>query len=233
MLFHALCHEAPNSKLCVLTNVDEQGRSFASHLKDGKTSLKLSPIALDNGVRSLTEFTITNFDVARFGSLAELYEQDIKPFIDSLDYKDQTLVVTTDKAIYSFDSDRETIIKQSGTKREELGCGKIVVKAAFKKETKTQAERIEITVELCPDYQKDYEIIPFHRDEVANRAAIEAFMAKYITKPFEYLENVVGVEINFNKVFYQPEKLRSVEEILGEISALDEELGRLEQGLSL
>ncbi len=51
-----------------------------------------------------------------------------------------------------------------------------------------------------PDYQKDYEIIPFHRDEVANRAAIAAFMAKYITKPFEYLENVVGVEINFNKV---------------------------------
>ncbi|MEA5504213.1 hypothetical protein VB735_14030 [Halotia wernerae UHCC 0503] len=84
-------------------------------------------------------------------------------------------------------------------------------------------------MELTPDYQKDYEIIPFHRDEVANRVAIEAFMAKYITKPFEYLENVVGVEINFNKVFYQPEKLRSVEEILGEIAALDEELKGLEQ----
>jgi len=54
-------------------------------------------------------------------------------------------------------------------------------------------------------------------------------MAKYITKPFEYLENVVGVEINFNKVFYKPEKLRSVEEILGEISALDEELRDLEK----
>jgi type I restriction enzyme M protein len=53
-------------------------------------------------------------------------------------------------------------------------------------------------------------------------------MAKYITKPFEYLENVVGVEINFNEVFYQPEKLRSVEEILGEIAALDEELRNLE-----
>ena len=49
-----------NKQGIMLTNVDEQGRSFASHLKDGKTSLKLSPIALDNGVRSLTEFTITN-----------------------------------------------------------------------------------------------------------------------------------------------------------------------------
>jgi len=222
----------------MLTNVDERGRSFASQLKDGKTSFKLSPIALDNGVRSLTKFTISDppqppLKRGENMALLTFYEQDIKPFIDSLDYKDQPLVVKTDKAIYSFDSDRETIIKQSGTKREELGCGKIVVKAAFKKGTKTQAERIEITVELCPDYQKDYEIIPFHRDEVANRAAIEAFMAKYVTKPFEYLENVVGVEINFNKVFYQPEKLRSVEEILGEISALDQELERLEQGLSL
>ena len=185
-----------NKQGIMLTNVDEQGRSFANHLKDGKTSLKLAPIALDNGVRSLTEFTITDSD-----ALLASYEQDIKPFIDSLDYKEQPLVVTTDKAVYSFDSDRETLVKQSGAKREELGCGKIVVKSAFKKASKTQAERIEITVELMPDYQKDYEIIPFHRDEVANREAIAAFMAKYITKPFEYLENVVGVEINFNKVF--------------------------------
>ena len=58
-------------------------------------------------------------------------------------------------------------------------------------------------------------------------------MAKYITKPFEYLENVVGVEINFNKVFYQPETLRSVEEILGEIAALEGELKGLEEGLAL
>ena len=236
-----------NKQGIILTNVDEQGRSFASQLKDGKTSLKLAPIALDNGVRSLTQFTITdppqpplergeniNASSSPFlrgieGDLLTFYEQDIKPFIDSLDYKEQPLMVTTDKAVYSFDSDRETIIKQSGAKREELGCGKFVVKAAFKKASKTQAERIEITVELTPDYQKDYEIIPFHRDEVANREAIAAFMAKYITKPFEYLENVVGVEINFNKVFYKPEKLRSVEEILGEIVMLDEELKELEK----
>ena len=227
-----------NKQGIMLTNVDEQGRSFASHLKDGKTSLKLTPIALDNGVRSLTEFMIIDPPQSPLESLERgeknldllaFYEQDIKPFIDSLDYKDQPLVVTTDKAVYSFDSDRETIIKQSGAKREELGCGKFVVKAAFKKASKTQAERIEITVELTPDYQKDYEIIPFHRDEVVNREAIAVFMAKYITKPFEYLENVVGVEINFNKVFYKPEKLRSVEEILGEISVLHEELRELEK----
>lgn len=218
-----------NKQAIMLTNVDEQGKTFASRLKEGKTSLKLSPLKLDNGERTLTEFTITDYDSQRFGTLAEVFEQDIKPFVSSLDYKEQPLTVTTDKALYWFDADRETLIKEALGKEEALGCGKIVVKVAFKKATKTQSERIEITVELTPDYQKDYEIIPFHRDEVANRAAIAAFMAKYITKPFEYLENVVGVEINFNKVFYKPEKLRSVEEILVEIAALDEELRDLEQ----
>ncbi|MHC5779458.1 HsdM family class I SAM-dependent methyltransferase [Nostoc sp.] len=223
-----------NKQAIMLTNVDEQGKTFASRLKEGKTSLKLSPLKLDNGERTLTEFTITDYDSQRFGSLVETFEQDIKPFVNSLDYKEQPLTVTTDEALYRFDTDRETLIKEALDKQEEaLGCGKIVVKAAFKKGTKTQAERIEITVELTPDYQKDYEIIPFHRDEVVNRAAIEAFMAKYITKPFEYLENVVGVEINFNKVFYKPEKLMSVKDIWGEIVALDEELKGLEEGLAL
>lgn len=45
------------------------------------------------------------------GSLLEFYEQDIKPFVDSLDYK-QSLVVTTDKAMYRFDADRETLVKE-------------------------------------------------------------------------------------------------------------------------
>jgi len=114
-----------------------------------------------------------------------------------------------------------------------LGCGKIVVKAGLKKASKTQAERIEISVELTPDTQKDYEIISFHKDQADNQAAIEAFMAQYISKPFVYLENVVGVELNFNKIFYKPEKLREVGEILSEIAELDDELKALEIGLSL
>ena len=83
------------------------------------------------------------------------------------------------------------------------------------------------------DYQKDYEIIPFHQDEAANQAEIADFMSKYITKPFSYLENVVGVELNFNKIFYKPEKLREVVDILTEIDALDGELKELEAGLAL
>ena len=43
----------------------------------------------------------------------------------------------------------------------------------------------------------------------------------------------MGVEINFNKIFYKPEKLHEVIEILGEIGVLDEKLKKLEAGLVL
>jgi len=220
-----------NKQAIMLTNVDEHGNSFEAKLKEGKSGEKLTPVKLSNGERELTAFTLTTFE--QYGSLADYFEQDIKPFVASLDYKEQPLVVTTREASYYFDSDKETLIREAGGKKEALGCGKIVVKSALKNASKTQPMRIEITVELTPDYQKDYEIIPFHKDEDANKAAIAAFMAKYITKPFAYLENVVGVEINFNKIFYKPEKLRPVTVILREIAALDEELKALEQQLKM
>ncbi|HEX3047106.1 MAG TPA: N-6 DNA methylase [Bacillota bacterium] len=222
-----------NKQAIRLTNVDEYGNSFEAKLKAGKTSEKLTPVKLSNGERELTEFVITSFDKAKYTSLADAFEQDIKPFIDGLDYKEQPLVITTAEAKYWFDADRETLIKEVKGNQEVLGCGKILVKAAIKKAGKIQAECIEINVELTPDFQKDYEIIPFHKDEAENKAAIADFMAEYIIKPFEYLENIVGLEINFNKVFYRPEKLREVDDIITEIKNIDENLKVLEEGLEL
>jgi len=221
-----------NKQAIRLTNVDEQGNSFESRLKKGKTGEKLVAIKLSSGLREITDFSITTFDKEQYSSLVDFFEQDVKPFIASLDYKEQ-LQISTVEAIYFFDTEQETLIIKVGENREALGCGRIVVKTSFKKATKTQSERIEITVELTPDYQKDYEIIPFHKDEIKNQKAIEAFLAKYISKPFIYLENVVGVEINFNKVFYKPEKLREVSEILDEIATLDKKLKDLETGFVL
>ncbi len=225
-----------NKQAIMLTNIDENGLSYKNQLKKGKTSTKLEPVKLTNGQREITEFTITDFDAAKFASLYDYYDKDINPFISSLDYKEQPLVVTTDSAEYYFDNNKETIIERKIDTVAELveaGNGKIVCKASFKKKTKTQPEKIEITVELTPDYQKDYEIIPYNRDKKANEKAIESFMARYITKPFEYLENIVGVEINFNKVFYKPEKLRPVEVIIKDISDLDQQLKDLEAEFGL
>jgi len=222
-----------NKQAIMLTNVDENGKSYESQLGDVKKSQKLAPTKLENGERNITDFDITVYDSEQFYSLEDYFERDIKPFVATLDYKEQPLTIITKKSSYSYDTDKETLIKTENGNRQELGCGKIVVKAALKKASKTQSERIEITVELTPDYQKDYEIIPFHKDEDENRQSIEAFMVKYITKPFAYLENVVGVEINFNKVFYKPEKLRPVGDILVEISQLDDQIKALEGGLAL
>ncbi len=210
-----------NKQAIILTNVDQEGRSFVSRLKEGKTHQKLMPIKIENGDRVLTEFTISR------SNLWEFYEQELKPLIDSFD--DQDIVIITEQARYWFDRDRETLVKETNRIREELGCGKIVVNAAFKKANKKLPERIEITVKLMPDDQKDYEIIPFHRDQIENQKGIADFMEKYLTKPFKYLDNVVGVEINFNKIFYQPEKLRSVAEILEDLVAIEQKLKQLEQ----
>jgi len=222
-----------NKQAIMLTNIDEQGNSFESQLAEGKKSEKLIPIQLSNGEREITEFVITDYNTEQYDALADYFTQDIKPFIAGLDYKEQPLTVTTAQGQYAFDTEQETLIKEADGNREALGCGKIVVKSTLKKATKKLPERIEITVELTPDYQKDYEIIPFHKDEDANQQAIAAFMAKYISKPFTYLDNVVGVELNFNKIFYKPEKLQPVRDILAEIEVVDKQLKELEAGLIL
>lgn len=235
-----------NKQAIMLTNVDEQGRSFEDHLplKENRSgdmqrekAIGLTPVKITQGDIELTEFTITEYDPSAYASLAEYFEA-VKVQIDLLDYKEQPLIITTAEANYFYDADQETLIKeagdkQEGSKQEALGCGKIIVKASYKKATKKLAERIEISVELTADYQKDYEIIPFDKDAAANQAAIEAFMAKYISKPFVYLENVVGVELNFNKIFYKPETLRPVSEIAADIAELDKALKALEAELAL
>ncbi|AKB36995.1 Type I restriction-modification system, DNA-methyltransferase subunit M [Methanosarcina siciliae C2J] len=232
-----------NKQAIMLTNVDEYGNSFEAQLplvvnkktglKERTSSIKLKPTKLSNGERELTEFVITTFDTVKYTSLADTFERDIKPFTASLNYKEQPLVITTATAMYWFDVDQETLTKEVNGQKEYLGCGKILVNSTYKKASKTSPERIEISVELTPDYQKDYELIPFHRNETANQAAVEAFMAKYITKPFTYLENIVGVEINFNKIFYKPTNLRNVADILAEIEAIESELKALEARLAL
>jgi type I restriction enzyme M protein len=58
-------------------------------------------------------------------------------------------------------------------------------------------------------------------------------MASYVTRPFDYLDNTIGVEINFNKIFYQPEKLEPIQDILADLSQLEKDLKTLEVDLAL
>jgi type I restriction enzyme M protein len=230
----------------MLTNVDENGKTFEDQLpvkinREGEEvrtkSLKLDPVKIiqtseDNAIE-LTEFQIQTFDTKQYSSLYDYYENALSPTVAQLDYKEANLKVYTDKSVYWYDTDKDTLIEATKGKQKELGCGKIIIKSSFKKATAKKEAFIEISVELTPDYQKDYEVISYSPDEEENQQLIADFMAKYVTKPFAYLDNVVGVEINFNKVFYKPEQLREVEAIIADLDALEKELKELEKELKV
>jgi len=218
-----------NKQAIELTNLDYQGKSIEGFL-NGKKSLKLTPVKIEQEDLIFENFEITEFDES-YQNLKEYHEKVIKPQIKEFDYKEKPLKVYTTDSLYYYDEEKESIIKQVEEKQEELGCGKIIVKSSYKKATKTQPSKVVITAEITPDYQKDYEIIPYSKDEEQNRKNIEEFLKKYVTKPYRLLDNVVGVEINFNKIFYKPEKLRSLQEILDDLKAIDDELKELEDGV--
>ena len=222
-----------NKQAIMLTNIDANGIYFKSNNKDGKINQILHPIKVSSSEIEITMFEIREFDESIYSNLYEAYERYYKPLIAGLDYKDRSLIVTTKTCEYRYNDDKDTIEKKTMDTIEELGCGKILFSTLFKKANKTKSEHIIISVELTPDYQKDYEIIQFHKDNSKNIEGIEKYMNEYISKPFELLENTVGVEISFNKIFYKPEMLRTVSEILDDISIIDLALKQLEQELGI
>lgn len=234
-----------NKQSIILTNVDENGKAIQMPTKTNRAgetveekSIKLNPtkvefVTLDGEVKELSDFEITTFDKSTYASLEDYFNQEVKELINSIDYKESNLKIQTSKTIYSYDTEKETIVEQVGNATTELGNGKILVKAAYKKSTKTKDAFIQITVELTKDTVKDYEIIPYLPIEEDNQKQIADFMAKYVTRPFEYSDNVIGVEINFNKIFYVPEKLTPITDLQAALESLEKELVNLENELEL
>ncbi|MCD0489668.1 SAM-dependent methyltransferase [Pedobacter sp. MC2016-14] len=233
-----------NRQSILLTNVDINGKFIEMPVKETKEgekveakSIKLDPVKItitdETGTVTFTDFEITEFDKTKYPSLDAKFNEEIKPNIAAIDYKEQNAKLFTKKAIYWYDEDKETIIEEANGKKTELGCGKIIIKATFKKATKTKEACVTISVEITKDMEKDYEIIPYSPIENENQQTIVNFMTKYVTKPFKYVDNVVGVEINFNKVFYIPEKLREVYTIDADLEALENDLTNLEKELAL
>lgn len=230
-----------NKQSIMLTNVDENGKHIELPTKENREgeiveekSIKLVPVKISVSADTdfeITKFEITTFDKTKYKSLEEYFNDELKPIISAIDYKEQDVKIFTGNAIYWFDQDKETIIEEIKGKQTELGCGKIIIKGAYKKATKTKDACIAITVELTKDLQKDSEIIPYNPDEETNQKTIADFMAKYITRPFVYVDSVIGVELNFNKVFYVPEELRTLTEIQNEIDNLEKDLENLEKEL--
>lgn len=126
--------------------------------------------------------------------------------------------VKVNEGDYRFDEDRNTIVRISDD--EAVGCGKFTTKD--RKDRKTGQIVTDTYIE--PVYFNDYEIIPHHFNQYENQREIDAFMKKYVFKPYKLGDNTIGVELNFNKEFYVPEEIESVEDVMAEIKALNGEL---------
>ena len=228
-----------NKQAIQLTNLDENGQSFEEQLPtktDRRTGeIKRVKNLVLNDLNAITfedrQWTADDLEQEDFDK--EAYE-DIKEFLKNTDYKEQAIHLHTEKATYHYDVDKMTIIETAADgSTTELGNGKLLIKASYKKATKTKPSKLTIKAALAPDYEKDYEVIPYSRDNEENDRLIDDFLAKYIFKPFVKLEGKVGVEINFNKVFYQPEALRPIADITADIAELDKQLADLEKELNL
>ena len=145
--------------------------------------------------------------------------------LKQIDNKD--IVVHSDNAVYRFDDEKETLIKEENGNIEELGKGLFDIKITHKKATKSNEGSIQIKVELKPDQEKDYEIIPYSFDDAENEKNIQDFLSKWVERPYERLENKTGAEVNFNKIFYKPEELRPLKEIQDELWTSHEKLTSL------
>lgn len=238
-----------NKQSIMLTNVDEFGNAVEMPkkvAKDGEVkeekSIKLDVQSIlvvdsfkENGMKAINSTEITEFDKTAYSSLSDYFENYYKTFVNSFDYKDSAFVLLDNQGnSFTYSNNKETIVVKDKKQKERfLGNGKIVIKCSYKKATKTKAEHILVTAELTKDLQKDYEIIPYSPIEETNQKYIADFMAKYITKPFENLDNTIGVEINFNKVFYKPEELRDIIEITSDLMELENDLANLEKELAI
>lgn len=202
-----------NKQSLILSEISDDGRYVEETVcEDGKAFAIKSPTALIVGKQ-------------RYENLQELSTTEIKAIAKRVTEEKQNLAISveTEKdGIYEFNPQKCTILhtKDDGTVKD-LGCGSFAFKACTGKKSSINKISIE------PYTTSDYEIIPHHMDQTANTEEINAFMSKYVFKPYYLGNNTVGVEINFNKEFYVPEKFEKVEDILKQIEMLDSEIEKV------
>lgn len=202
-----------NKQSLTLTEVSDAGHYVEETVcEDSKPFVIKQPVSLTVGD-------------TRYDDLQELSSDGLKAIAKRVTEEKLNLSVSveTEKdGMYAFCPDQCTILhtREDGSVRD-LGCGMFAFTASTGK--KNSVHKISI----APYTTGDYEIIPHHMDETANKREIDAFMQKYVFKPYTLGGNTVGVEINFTKEFYVPEKMEKAEDILREIEELDSEIKRV------
>lgn len=204
-----------NKQSLILTEVSDKGLYVEQTVcQDGKPFAIKNPVSLTIGEEIYADISLVTPDEIK--SIAKRVTSEQLGLYVS--------VSTEEGDNYTFVPDDRTIIHtdKKGNKRD-LGCGAFSFKASI---SKKQVVVHKIAIE--PYKTSDYEIIPHHFDEAANAAEIQRFMDKYIFKPYVLGKNIIGVELNFNKEFYVPEKMESVDDILDELELLEKEMQKVE-----
>jgi len=204
-----------NKQSLILTEVSDKGLYVEQTVcQDGKPFAIKNPVSLTIGEEIYADISLVTPDEIK--SIAKRVTSEQLGLYVS--------VSTEEGDNYTFIPDNRTIIHtdKKGNKRD-LGCGVFSFRASI---SKKQVVVHKITIE--PYKTSDYEIIPHHFDEAANAAEIQRFMDKYIFKPYVLGKNIIGVELNFNKEFYVPEKMESVDNILDELKILEKDLQSIE-----
>ena len=203
-----------NKQSLTLTEISEEGHYVEQTVcPDGKAFVIKKPASLTIGE-----------DV--YDDLSLLTPDDIKAIAKRVTSERQELavsVITEDDDTYAFLPEKCTIIHtDKDGKERDLGCGAFSFKASVNKK---QVVIHKIAIE--PFHTSDYEIIPHHFNEHENQREVEAFLQKYVFKPYVLGKNVVGVELNFNKELYVPEEKSDIIEITKEIKRISDKLETL------
>lgn len=154
--------------------------------------------------------------------------QAVKEMNRILEQEQQQIVVTTEGGkSYESTANADTIVEHDQEARHDLGCGLFVLKAAGKRTDK----HLQLTIE--PRTSRDSEITPYSSNPEGNTRLIDEHLNKYVTRPYSKEICKVGVEVNFNKEFYVPAEVESVESILQRITTIDSELKEIERRMKL
>lgn len=197
-----------NKQGITLYEVNDNGTSIRETICT-EGSVKLAPVSLTIDEQVFDKFKGLN---------AEEREYMTSAWVN----KSSFTLTDMDGSRYTICNEDSSVIRTDANGNEEnLGCGNITLKIGAPNKNTGLAN---VAITIAATSYNDYEIIPHHFDEEANANETAHFMDKYIYKPFEYGKNVVGVEINFNKEFYVPEKLATVDSLMKEIEDIDNEI---------
>lgn len=197
-----------NKQSIILTEVDDEGRYLTEPIEVKK------PQSILLGDEEITEVNGLQPDEA----------DDLMDAINDAKAAGEEFRVVNQEgtALYFYDEDRHSVGMEDDKDFTYLGEGTMSIGFTTSKKLKN------LKVTFSPKTYKDYEIIPHHFDEEENAAEVNAFLQKYVFKPYVLSDNVVGVELNFNKEFYVPEQLEDAEDIIKEIDELNSQIKEIE-----